>query len=834
MGLILYQPLFWLLLVIVLFVAWHYSLVELPFNKKLAGWLLRIAAVVILVFALCRPFSNLASDKLHVVFLVDVSQSVDEKASQAALEEIEDAIDQLRSRDSWSLFALGKGIREFESPEAFRDWIQSWTAGSHDQFRSETRLADSLLKTRLSFPSGATKRIILFSDGQDTDRFLAQSLSQLEEENVDVLFQKIDSLSDAESAVVSFKPSTFQAYYGEVVRMTANLSANRNLKGELRMIHRGVVVQKQPVDLKPDKANRYYFDVDMMTAGDSQWTVELVTDQDRFPINNQRNCTITVQGKPRVLILHQREQEMRAFVRAMGKQDVAIEVRGKFGLPETIQGMLAFDAIVLADFPATSIPPRQMNLLNRYVIDFGGGLAMLGSENSFGLGGYHRTPVEEVLPLVSRFEKEKEKPSLAMVLVMDKSGSMEGVPIELARQAAIAAVELLGPRDQIGVVGFDSSPYIVSEMKSAIQADAIESAIRTMDAGGGTNMYPGMVAGKEMLENTNAKIRHMICLSDGHTTAADHESLVQAMTDVGITVSTVALGDADRQLLSNLAEIGRGRYYETNDPANVPQIFTKETMQASKSAIKEDLFGSVQTGDHRALAGFTKAELPFTLGYVMTQQKPTAQVLLVTETGDPLLAVGRFGLGTTMAYTSDLTERWGGEWLVWDKVGSFWGQIFRTIARNSNSQGIEVQQQMVNDRWILDIQARDQNGRLQSKVAWELDSLDSQGTMTKYSVDEVGLGRYRAEIPIAKKDKLTVRLRDPASNKIKVLHYLRPYPAEYGLLQTLSPEIETLDSFSATTVAKDLKSENIRQPITHWFYLASLLAILGSILFRRI
>ena len=104
----------------------------------------------------------------------------------------------------------------------------------------------------------------------------------------------------------------------------------------------------------------------------------------------------------------------------------------------------------------------------------------------------------------------------------------------------------------------------------------------------------------------------------------------------------------------------------------------------------------------------------------------------------------------------------------------------------------------------------------------------------EYSVDEVGLGRYRAEIPIAKKDKLTVRLRDPASNKIKVLHYLRPYPAEYGLLQTLSPEIETLDSFSAMAVAKDLKSENIRQPITHWFYLASLLAILGSILFRRI
>ena len=117
-------------------------------------------------------------------------------------------------------------------------------------------------------------------------------------------------------------------------------------------------------------------------------------------------------------MLHENTREMRSFERSMAQQDVVIEVRGKFGLPDSIQGLTAFDAIVLSDFPATSMNQRQMSLLNRYVKDFGGGLAMLGSENSFGLGGYHRTPVEEVLPLVSRFEKEKEKPSLAMVLVL--------------------------------------------------------------------------------------------------------------------------------------------------------------------------------------------------------------------------------------------------------------------------------------------------------------------------------------------------------------------------------------------------------------------------------
>ena len=518
----------------------------------------------------------------------------------------------------------------------------------------------------------------------------------------------------------------------------------------------------------------------------------------------------------------------------MAKQDVVIEVRGKFGLPDSIQGLTAFDAIVLSDFPATSMTEKQMNLLNQYVKDFGGGLAMLGSENSFGLGGYHRTPVEEVLPLASRFEKEKEKPSLAMVLVMDKSGSMDGLPIALSRQAAKAAVELLGSRDQIGVVGFDGSAKIISEMRSAAETASLNSEIDSLTAGGGTNMYPAMLVGKQMLDNASAKIKHMICLSDGHTSQADHGTLAQAMADSGITVSTVALGDADRQLLANIAEIGRGRYYETNDPANVPKIFTKETMQASKSAIKEDLYGTVQTGDHRALAGFQDTELPFSLGYLMTQQKPTAQVLLVTETGDPLLAVSRFGLGTGLAFTSDMTERWGGEWLAWGDFGRFWGQVFRSIARNNDGEGISVTPQINDDRWKLAIRRSSPSGEPQSKVNWELTSLDDQGVKRTHVVDEVGLGQYAASIPLGESENLTVRLRDPESDKTKVLHYDRPYPREYMLSRKANAPLASLDSVSTETIRANLSPSSIRRSIAHWFYLAALLCLLCGNLVRRI
>jgi len=173
-----------------------------------------------------------------------------------------------------------------------------------------------------------------------------------------------------------------------------------------------------------------------------------------------------------------------------------------------------------------------------------------------------------------------------------------------------------------------------------------------------------------MLDATSAKIKHVIILSDGQTSGQGYEELVGELVASRVTVSTVALGQgAAKELMQALAELGNGRYYETDDPQSVPQIFTKETMQASKSAIKEDLFEAVHVADHPMLNGFEKAELPFIMGYVMTQPRPTAKVLLATEVGDPLLATNRFGLGQTFAYSSDLTEKWGSEWLSWSACG---------------------------------------------------------------------------------------------------------------------------------------------------------------------
>ena len=813
----------------------RYSLVDQPTRQRNGSFALRCIGILLLIVAMCRPYLCTEREDMHVLFLLDVSQSVDLDSARSAIDEIEKSIEQLGSQDSSSFFLVADGIRHFAKAEEARTLLNEWTTTIDDaKFRSGSRLAEALRETRFAFPAGKSHRVVLFSDGQETQENMTSVLRQMREESIDVRIRQLEGLKKPEASVVALRPSTPRAFNGEIIRLSADLQSNEAMNATLRVVHKGVSVQEQNISLQKDETTTAHFDVEMTTSGTSIWTAELVPEQDHFPLNNQLACTVNVRGKARVLVLHSDGEEMRAISRALREQDIDIDVRGEFGLPEDMQGMLAFDAIVIANMPATSMSPRQMDMLKRYVSEFGGGLAMLGSDNSFGLGGYYKTPVEEVLPLVSRFEKEKEKPSLAMVLVIDKSGSMNGMPIALARQASKSAVELLGPRDMIGVVGFDSNAFVICELRSASESEAINASIDSLAAGGGTYMYTGMVAGKEMLDNATAKIRHMIVLSDGRTQPADHEGLVQGMSDSGMTVSTVALGGADKQLLSGLAELGRGRYYETDDPASVPQIFTKETMQASKSAIKEDLFGSVAVGDHPVLAGYQQTELPFSLGYVMTEAKPTAQVLLVTETGDPLLAVSRFGLGTGLAFTSDLSERWGGEWLAWDDCGKFWAQALRGIIRKTDSAGMQITQSKDADSWQLDILRTASDGSPVTGIQWDLSALDPIGKMTTVEVDEVGLGRYRAELPLGKEPQLTLRVRDTDHEKLRVLSHNKPYPAEYRLSSTLPPELAELDRITPEDIRDDIQPVRIRKSISHWANLAALVCLLGSVLLRRV
>ncbi len=318
--------------------------------------------------------------------------------------EIERAIDSLDVTVSYTVGILGDGVRFFGSVDEMTTLLEQWRDGIvDDAFRSATRLPEGLLTSRLRFSASKARRIVLFSDDRETHRPVAEAMPLLAKEEIDVLWHPLAGLRASEAAVVRVEANALTAFEGETVRMRVTLAANEAQAAKLRILHKGVVMREVDVALI-DGEQEVDVDVPMITPGESQWTAELVPERDHFPLNNQRAVTVSVTGKPRLLVLHDSPRDMRNLSRALKEQEIEVDVRGVRGLPESIEGLLAFDAVVLADVPATVMTSQQMELLKQYVIEFGGGLAMLGSENSFGLGGYYKTPVEEVLPLISRFD----------------------------------------------------------------------------------------------------------------------------------------------------------------------------------------------------------------------------------------------------------------------------------------------------------------------------------------------------------------------------------------------------------------------------------------------
>jgi len=830
-----FQPLWWGLLLVPLIWVLTRSLVQQSRKLFFVSFLTTIAGFILICLGLCRPFWLSEIKDIHVVFLIDVSASVEINSIKTSVEKTESLIKNLRQEDSWTLLTIGNGIRKYTLPK-LKQLIKNLDSGiSDDTYRSESYLGESILQSRLSFPAGKGKKIILFSDGNETSTSLKEALKTLKEDNIVVEKIIMNTVVKAEAFVAHLKSNTQVAFNGEKIRLTAKIYSNVDQKVTVKFNHRGIVEGKMQTDLKAGKPQELVTEITLEQSGKNIWSVEIEAKQDNFIVNNKASVSIEVKGKPRILLLHQKPSDVRFFVKALRKQEMDVETRGKKGLPSTLIRMLTYDAIILGDYPATQMSARQMIDLNKYVTEYGGGLIMLGSENSFGLGGYYKTPVEDVLPLVSRYEKEKEKPSLAMALVIDKSGSMSGLPIQLARQAAKSASELLSARDFIAVIAFDSNYYEALPLTSAADTQSIHNAIDTIQASGGTNMGPGMRRAKEILEASTAKIKHVIILGDGQSQADAFEDITDGMVSSNITVSTVALGSgADQTLLSRIAEIGKGRFYATNDPSTVPQIFTKETMEASRSAIKEEPFIAQKIKDENFLSDISFEDAPFLMGYVMTKAKPTAQTLLLTEQGDPLLSFGQFGLGKGLAFTSSVDDNWASEWHEWGGFGKFWGQILRAVVRRNDNDGVSIQKIHQNKFLQLVLKSKDEHGEYETGEIWEGESNGENGFSESVKINPYGVGVYVGKGTVKQQGSYSMMFKEKDKGKLSIAHYYQSYPLEYRLERDVNKSFDSIPTLSKNNLYEGMLSTPYRKPIKSIFIIMGMILLIIGILLRRL
>lgn len=506
---------------------------------------------------------------------------------------------------------------------------------------------------------------------------------------------------------------------------------------------------------------------------------------DTWRTNNTARATLPVFGRPRVLYVEGEPLYAGYLQRALEAEKIDVTVRGAYGVPSSLAELQKFDLLIMSDVPAVNVGLGQMAAIQSYVRDLGGGFIMAGGQNSFGAGGYYGTLLERILPVRFDTEKKRDQPSLALVLCLDRSGSMTGQKLELAKDAAKATAELLGPSDLIGVVAFDSSAYSVVRLQRAANRMRILNDISRVQAGGGTNIRPALQDALGELQPAVAKVKHVILLSDGQSPYQGIAELVDEMAAARITVSVVAVGDgADRTLLQMIAERGNGRYYQTDDATNIPKIFTKETTQVARSALVEEAVSVRPTKLASVLAGVDWAAAPKLRGYVSTKAKPLSETLLVSDYAEPILAVWRVGLGKTAAFTSDVKNRWAVDWLGWSGYGQFWAQLAREIMRHRVQRSFEMKTAVHHGEAQVTVDAIDRADRFINGLDSTLTVLDPRHPGQKLTIplQQTAAGRYEATLRLPSYGSFLLRANHRLDGKTlaeSVSSLSVPYPREY-------------------------------------------------------
>lgn len=700
--------LFLLLLLPVVWWTGRRSLAALDRFRRWSALTLRMGLVLVAVLALAEMQIVRTTDRLAVIYLLDRSLSVSPDEARRAIDFINETRAQQRDRSRGDLAGVIVFGREaaVEIPPLADDapLLHVETVVDNEY----TNLAAGLRLARACFPADCAKRLVILSDGnENVESALDEARSFLDGDiGVDVVPLRHPRRGDVlvEKAVM---PVEVQANAPFEVRTVVNnvTPDDQPAAGVLRVVRRtGVsetVVAEESVEVKPGR-QVYSFRQELEDADFYTYDVQFIAadpESDALPQNNRATAFTHVRGKGRLLLIEDADRpgEFDYLVNRLRAAQIDVETVSSNNAFTNLGDLQRYDSVILANVARTSgddeslaeFSDEQIAMLVRNTEQLGAGLIMLGGPQSFGAGGWHNTQLEEAMPVDFHVKNPKVVPQGALMLVIDTSGSMAGGKIVMSKAAAVAAVQVLGENDYVGIVGFDSAAYQIAPLQRVGTGAAVIHRISQIGASGGTNMYPGMHDGYQALVGVKAAVKHMIVLTDGQTEGSDFERMTADMRRLGITTSTVAIGaDSAAGLMRRIAGAGGGKFYSVINPAAVPRIFMKEAVRVARPLVYENPQGISASVDypHEMLSGIG-ATIPPVTGYVLTTAKrnPLVEVAwranLPSPGTHPLLAAWTYGLGRSVALTTDTGQRWANRWTEWENYDKLFTQMVRWSMR---------------------------------------------------------------------------------------------------------------------------------------------------------
>jgi uncharacterized membrane protein len=767
-------------------------------GRRRVSLVLRTVIISALVLALAGLRLDLPVDRLTSVFVVDLSDSVGPAGRAAALDYVRQALAVRPGGDQAAVVAFGRDALVERLPAELGDLegIASVPTRSATDIGGALRLASAL------FPDETQKRIVLISDGNDTTGRGQSEAALAASRGVRIETYEV-GLGGADEVIVQRLTTPSVARVGEQISAEVTISSTVAQPATVRLYGDGSQIGVEQVQLDAG-LTRVVFTVTAAEAGFHTFRAVVEAAQDTFGQNNRADSDTIVKGDPRILLVAGSELAAQSLLAALEAERQDVDVVTADGVPTDLAALAAYDSVVLADVPAEALGSERMKALQVYVRDVGRGLVMIGGPESYGAGGYGRTPLEETLPVEMDVRDRTMQPDIALIVVIDESGSMDachcntanrdrgaaiaGVPkVDIGKEAILRAVAALTDRDEFGVVAFNEDAHWVIDTAPLGSVGDVEGQIAGITAGGQTNIFAGLSAAVDQLEDTSATRRHIVLLTDGWSSSGEYEALLARMKAANITLSAVGAGGGGaNEFLANLAEDGGGRYWPATNPAAIPDIFLKETQQASGQQIIEETFFPVQTGDSPILRG-TEAGMPQLRGYNGSTLKPAAQGILATGRDDPLLAQWQYGLGRSVAWTSDASGRWAADWLGWSGFNRFFSQLVAWTFPGEESGGMEAELVADGDAARLRLRSTESDGTPRDLYDTTVRITGPGIEPYAITLDQVAPGTYEAPLGILDPGAYAMRIDQTRAGRSplgRTVVLVAPTPAEYRLLGT--------------------------------------------------
>jgi len=754
---VLVVPLIWLA---------RQNLASLGAARRTLAISFRVLVILLLVILLARPMLVRKSRRATVIAVMDRSRSIPEASAEAALNYLAQVVAAKGVEDQFAVVDVAEAASISMLPAAETTVRRRSTTLTGQQ----SRLASGIEMAMAIAPPDTATRLVLISEGNETEGDLREAARTAAANKIpidvlplryryesEVLFRRVAAPSRARS--------------GQTIDLRFLLDSTAAMRGKLLLM-----LNDRPLDLVPESdevavpielvagTNVKTVSVPVGRRGIHSFEAVFMPDDARLDriVENNRASAVTYVAGPGHVRIFDTEGAGADIARALEEADLDASCTDVGLMPTELTRLLDADAVVLVNTPIHHFTMAQQEMLCRYVNDLGGGLVMVGGPESFGAGGWIGSPVAEILPVDLDPPQKKQMPRGALVLVIDRSGSMTGQKVEICKVSAAASVRLLSRLDLVGVIAFDAGYEWTVPLRPVGDKDDIYQELRSIGAGGGTIMGPAMQAAFESVRDIKSAVKHVILLTDGMT--SDRDFCVELAGEMGasqVSVSTVAVGDhSDTQLLSDIAAATQGRFYLVTDLMSIPEIFVKEAQVVRRSMIIEQTFApQIVYSMSEAVKGIGPS-LPSLDGYVLTGPKGGLnQLVLTSHEADPILATCQSGLGRCVAFTSSADSRWAGQWVQWPEFARFWEQVVRWAGKPAQSADCEIFADVQGQKVTVNVEAFDDKGRFLQFAGLQGQILTPQMKSETLQLSQTGPGQYAGQFDVPASGSYIVNLQ---------------------------------------------------------------------------